>query len=619
MPISKDQDQSSETNVDTKTDKLGENLSFDRKEFLDKNIASAQTDSVHIKAEKIESPANSLDQWAKSIFEPERNNLDAPTTAELSRFGLKTPQDVIRFLRSPAGETVIAEMGAQLAEEKALERRQQLMHLEHSLLIHRLLALLFLWYLNKETHASEQIRDLIQQQNQRAIENAGSQPSSRPSSTNDNRVTLRETIANYERALQAVDSRRAALQQEQEELKKEEFKLTEQGKSLEEKYDTFEEAIKEFEQPEEEELTETEIDEKISKLTEEMNAQVEKLFEIEEENAETLAFKNAHNALNLKLANYHDRKAVMQGEKIYVDEEGQIVTSFKKAAFIFNIKQKDEQIVRIKDDVYLLKSEQNSSLINSNPELAKRQYEMARQNTPKVVKENDKLYLLKPGQDWNSVKESLELMHQAQKEYEYTKQDLMTVKKIIHYHKDAEHSMHDEKVVTVRTKVANNIEELRSMDNHRIVLESNIATANALLNSPQLSQTITKPASTSISTSNRHTLNQAPVTAYYRTKLNEIKNKTEVFFKDLEPLLNALPQSEEHKSILRNIPRSGPIPFQTMQSILTYMERFGIDATNPAVTRIQNPSELAKQTNQENNREIELTPFNLNPSPYKRS
>ncbi|MDP3267732.1 MAG: hypothetical protein Q8M40_01655 [Legionella sp.] len=618
MPISKDQDQSSGLNVDTKTDILGEHPSFDRKESLVENISSAKTGSVHIKEEKMESPANSLDQWAKSIFEPERNNLDAPTTAELSRFGLKTPQDVIRFLRSPAGETVIAEMGAQLAEEKALEKRQQLMHLEHSLLIHRLLALLFLWYLNKETHASEQIRDLIQQQNQRAIENAGSQPSSRPSS-NDNRVTLRETIANYERALQAVDTRRAALQQEQEELKKEESRLTEQGKSLEEKYDTFEEAINDFEQPEEEELTEVEIDERISKLTEEMNAQVEKLFEIEEENAETLAFKNAHNALNLKLANYHDRKAVMNGEKIYVDEEGQMVTSFKKAAFIFNIKQKDETIVRIKDDMFLLKSGQDSNLINSNPGLAKRQYEMARQNTTKVIKENDKLYLLKPGQDWNSVKESLELMHQAQKEYEHTKQDLMTVKKIIHYHKDAEHSMHDEKVVTVRSKVANNIEELRSLDNHRIVLESNIATANALLNSPQLSQTIPKPASTSITTSNRHALNQAPVTAYYRTKLNEIKSKAEVYFKDLEPLLNALPQSEEHKSILRNIPRSGPIPFQTMQSILTYMERFGIDATNPAVTKIQNPSELAKQTNHETNREIELTPFNMNPSPYKRS
>ncbi|HRD69540.1 MAG TPA: hypothetical protein PK657_05315 [Legionella sp.] len=617
MPISKDQNQSPEVIVDTMSDKSEERLFSAKKDFLGENMASALSDSVDIKSETKLSQTNSLEQWAKSIFEPE-NNLDAPTTAELSRFGLKTPQDVIRFLKSPAGETVIAEMGAQLAEEKALERRQQLMHLEHSLLIHRLMSLLFLWYLNKETHASEQIRDLIQQQNQRAIENAGSQPSSRPSSTNDNRDNLRATIANYERALQAVDSRRAALQQEQEELKKEESKLAEQGKSLEEKYDTFEEAINDFEQPEEEELTAVEIEERIAKITEEMNAQVVKLFEIVEENAETLAFKNAHNALNLKLANYHDRRAVMQGEKIYVDEEGQTVTSFKKAAFIFDIRQKDEKIVRIKDDIFLLKSGQDSNLINSNPELAKRQYEMARQNTNKIVKENDKLYLLKPGQDWNSVKGSPELKHQAQKEYDDSKQDLMTVKKIIHYHKGAEHSMHDEKVEAVRSKSANNIEEIRSIDNHRIVLESNMATANALLNSPQLSQTIPKPASTSISTSNRHALNQAPVTAYYRTRLNEIKSKAEVYFKDLEPLLNALPQSEEHKSILRNIPRSGPIPFQTMQSILTYMERFGIDATNPAVTKIQNPSELANQNNMESNREIELTPFNMNPSPFKR-
>ena len=90
------------------------------------------------------------------------DNLKSPELASqfLSRFGLKGPEDIKTFLRSPAGETVKEELGHELFIEQKREERQEQMLREKQKRQNRLIALLLLYLAAKSSHAKE-LRDYI--------------------------------------------------------------------------------------------------------------------------------------------------------------------------------------------------------------------------------------------------------------------------------------------------------------------------------------------------------------------------------------------------------------------------------------------------------------------------
>ena len=51
---------------------------------------------------------------------------DLTPTATISRFGIKSPKDIVTFLRSPAGDSLMTKMGTQMAIEKSLDDYLQL-------------------------------------------------------------------------------------------------------------------------------------------------------------------------------------------------------------------------------------------------------------------------------------------------------------------------------------------------------------------------------------------------------------------------------------------------------------------------------------------------------------
>ncbi len=87
----------------------------------------------------------------------EELNKDSPALATqfLSRFGLRGPEDIQIFLDSPAGETVKEELGAILAEEKAMQEYEEFRRQELEKRRQRMLALLMLYLASKSSHAKK--------------------------------------------------------------------------------------------------------------------------------------------------------------------------------------------------------------------------------------------------------------------------------------------------------------------------------------------------------------------------------------------------------------------------------------------------------------------------------
>jgi effector protein LidA len=89
-----------------------------------------------------------LEQRADLIYK----NLDSTA---ISRFGIKSPSDVVTFLRSPAGDSLMAEIGKQMAIERSRQENNELQIREQELLMHRIQAALFLWSIEKQAYADE--------------------------------------------------------------------------------------------------------------------------------------------------------------------------------------------------------------------------------------------------------------------------------------------------------------------------------------------------------------------------------------------------------------------------------------------------------------------------------
>ncbi|MCL5272701.1 MAG: hypothetical protein M1486_05290, partial [Gammaproteobacteria bacterium] len=154
-----------------------------------------------------------LDEWVDMAFEfDKKSNEDFRPTLNLGRFGLKTPEDVKKFLHSPAGEAVISEMGAKLSLDKAIQEEQQLEQREHRLLMSKIKAILFLWYLESKSHASSKVKEAIMQQNEKAIENAKTHDPEKPATATKQAInSVDSTMESFFEALKAIQAKETKL------------------------------------------------------------------------------------------------------------------------------------------------------------------------------------------------------------------------------------------------------------------------------------------------------------------------------------------------------------------------------------------------------------------------
>ncbi|CEG56457.1 hypothetical protein [Legionella fallonii] len=593
----------------------------------------------HEKEMKTKSP---LDKWADLIYknidkevkaEKSATPKDLPSTKgelsstpkeqsptiTLSRFGIKSPKDVAIFLRSPAGDSLISEIGMKMAEERSLEEYHQLELREQQMLMKRMQAAFFHWYLEKKAHAHDKQKEIVLEQNKKAIKDSAKTSTPPAAATKASNVAQRaglmQSINDYEQALQNNKEKEKALIKEREGLDEKLDKLNAEGELITFKYNVYDAQLADFESVlgEFEKLIDTDpkaahahIQPHLDNIRNKMDEyllHVEDLIKDNQDEEASILMK-MHTALGLKIASHHDMVAVKNKDKYYVGADGKEVDSFKEAHYVLNTHK------------------------NTNDEALKAiAPELRRERIHKD--ENKNYYLLKPGQTWDSIKDNIAEKAEAHKRFKHREPELMIVKNLVHHNKKLETEVHKEQVEDVQGQIKTNEKEKQLANNQKNIIESSLARDKQMLQ--QLDSTDANTLNTTSPTlTPRPTVTGGPsapqpskasAAHVYKEKIDLVKQMSKVTPEQLLNLADQAPgvQRVPARNFLmseierRNLPRTAPIPYQTMQFLLKNLERFGVDATKPSVTNIKNPTEIRKETEQVQEARTAPTPFSIKP------
>ncbi len=541
---------------------------------------------------------------------------DLIPTVTVSRFGIKSPKDIVTFLRSPAGDSLMTKMGTQMAIEKSLDDYLQLERREQELMMHRIRAAFFLWALEKKAHAHDKQEEIVLEQNAKAIKNSGK--TSTPTTTSSTptaaqRAGLLQAIDDYQRALAKNQERQKELADERGELDKKLGKLNAEGELITFKYDLFEAQLADFDNFLAEcakldpKASDKEIEQHITMVKQKMEdylLHVEDLIMKNQDEEASLVMK-MHVALGLQLATQHDRLAVKDEKKYYVREDGSEAKTFEEAHYVL--------------DTHLHTQDESLKAIA---------LELRRERIHKD--ENKKYYLLKPGQTWDSIKDNEDAKNEAHKKFEHKKPELMVVKKLVRHNKGLETEFHQERVDDVKEKIQTNEKERQLANNQKNVIESSLAQCNAQLQ--QLDNDVkalntTTPTPRPVPTPTVTGGPSAPKPTKTLSTAQNYKEKLEMFKQmpklsmtpeQLLDLAGQAPKTQRTDALQyvqseiarQRFPSSTPIPPVAMQSLLQNLERFGVSATKPSVTAIKSPRELAKEPERSS---TAPTPFSINP------
>lgn len=568
-----------------------------------------------------------IDKWADLIY----NNLDnavkvgqtapkvgtPPTqdltpTVTMSRFGVK-PHNIREFLVSPAGKGLMTNIGMKMAAEKSLEDYRQLELRERELMMHRIRSAFFLWALEKKAHAHDKQEEIVLAQNAKAIKNSGQTPTPTASSTTNTtqKLGLMQAIDDYQKALEKNQEERTKLANERNELDTQLNKLHAEGELIDFKYNLFEAQLADFDDflskcsKLDSQLSDKEIEQHIEQVRQKMEEYLVHVDDLimNNQDEEASILMKMHTALGLQLATHHDMLAVRDQKKYYVREDGSEAKSFEEAHFVLNTNLHTE----------------DEALKSIAPELRRE----------RIHKEGNKYYLLKPGQTWDSIKDNDEARNEAHKRFEHKKPELMVVKNLVRHNKGLETDVHQERVQDVKDKIQTNENQSQLNNNQKNVIESSLAQSRAALqqlNNDIKAQNATtptpvpKPVPTPTVTAGPSSPKPQPkasVAQTYKEKLELFKKmpQLEMTGEQLLTLAGQAPGDQagparkyvKEQLAQQNIPRSAPIPYQTMQSLLKNLERFGVSASKPSVTPIQSPRELQEEARRGPN------PFSTNP------
>lgn len=384
------------------------------KQMLD---ADLKNDSVHNVASKLHNLSlnesknapqktqaksiDSLEQWVNKLFD-----MEYPTVS-LGRYGMKTPADVIKFIKSPAGEVLIGEMKTQFAEELRTREEIQLKQREESFFKLLLRVSLILMYIENKAHAAEKVKELILEQNKKSVELAKNV--SKPTESNIKKQQKNQLAADYDRAINSMAQRQDSLTMDMAELQREQQHLEQLAAEIDSKFELFAEGLSANELHDEE-PSQVALEEHLAAVEGELEAVYNQL----DINPEDAVAKIQASKLNLQHIDLRDRLNVLNGNKYLVNMHGDEVSSFKDHAFILD-------------------------------------------RTMKLVVENGVNYLIRQNQDWEKVKENPEAKHRAQQKAESL--DNLGAKKICQHHHRAELNKHQSFVDVLSRKIEQCIQE----------------------------------------------------------------------------------------------------------------------------------------------------------------
>lgn len=502
-----------------------------------------------------------LDKWAESLFSNEQAN----PTVELSRFGLKSAKDVITFLHSPAGEVILGEARAEIAHQQAIQQAEQLRLQEQKTQSHRLHALLTLMYLNKKVHARKKDLQELIKQSEDAIKKA-STPTTATPSLEQQAQTHKELLNSYEFAFKTINQDIKELEGQLAQLQQDKATIDEKYVAYEAKMDEAENNIEQWSLEDPATVTEK-IQLAMSALDEAEKGQAAEIQQITPESSEEAMRTKPQTLMSNQLQKliYGERLSILKGDKFYVDHQGNETQSAKDARYIFPLEQK---------------------------------------NTLKF--EDGKAYLIKAGQDWEQIKQSPTAKDEARNAFKQAKQDLQAVpvRRAVNKNKATEHKVYEEKIAQTSKLLAEKSEVAMQIQNRMTFHQAQLANLRSQMSPNSINDNIQpRPTPTLGNTSSLTSSQPTPASAVspqFMQEMNQIRNQDNVTQKDFLRLANAAPRANRVAAVafvIANIPRTGNIPFQTIQDMLRNMERYGADSSKNSITNIVSPTELKSVNN----------------------
>lgn len=329
-----------------------------------------------------------FDAWVKSLLFEKKNSIDLRLpkenskdelmpTLNLGRFGLRTHKDVLIFLHSSAGEAMLSKLEGEIEINKALREGALFQIMIDSFLKLLLKAFFVSSFLNKRSLAAQQLKELILEQNELAIEKAKPKPYTSGTDSTDEAArneAFRKAMLEYD---QAVNDAMSFIAQG-EQLDSKMSKLLQEGQQIEDKYDLWEIGLDNFintKEVIEDFLNPNEIHQRLAVLSKDE----EKIVEMANNPKHVLSKglnKEHQNILN-KINALKNILSVQTGIKTFVDAQGKEVDSIDKAELILT---KGQKIVEEAGLFYLLNPDQTWESIKNNPRAkasAQERYDLA--------------------------------------------------------------------------------------------------------------------------------------------------------------------------------------------------------------------------------------------------
>ncbi|MBA2648599.1 MAG: hypothetical protein H0U75_03185 [Legionella sp.] len=435
----------------------------------------------------------SLETWVQDKFFSD----SSMSTVDLGQFGLNNAQQVVAFLKSPAGKVLESEAMMQAELQTAMLEEQQRLVIQHNVLMERLKALLFLWYTeDKSFEQHNQQLEIIAQQN--ASLHQGAQHAT-PKSHQDN---LQYSLNDYDAAIKELTQQRLETQAEMEQIDLEALEIDEKKQLLTDKYAVIDEVLADAElldnQPLDEEASESMIQRLHDKISPFHSASDELSQQSEASSSEILL-----NEISLLIRGV---SAVPRNERYLVNELGEEVQSFKDAAFVL---RKDHPTYK------------------------------------KMVQMDGQSYLLQEGQDWNSIKDNQQQRDEARQLFVSNRPvlGLLSIRNLAEHHQAREFMPINMQATALKTRRDENLQrgQLINQSLQNLNLErNNIINQLNALQKPSASPTPNMtPAKTATPQVQNNVVTQQ--TKQYKEELNNLKNKGQVTSDDIYTLANHAP------------------------------------------------------------------------------
>ncbi|WP_133127125.1 hypothetical protein [Legionella nagasakiensis] len=362
---------------------------------------------------KVELTATHLEQWFAKVEAGIREDAAANKSERLkaertspgliaryaSQYGFKNPEQLVAFLKSPAGETTKEVIGAQIAETIALQQELQQQLRDEEIRRHRLMAFLLLYFLSKRDAKAQELKERIQEeidkllQEERTIEKASTASPTPTAADYEARLApYRAQLANSLKELETLDEEMNVLEAKTEQIVSKYLNYATRVTSAEEEIHTLLNgrdlhALKDEEKP----SLHADIDRQIAAFTQKMETNALQIQRLVDESMHDGFVEQRHideglvekeflgrplleaarakieesTADNLHIAALKDLKSVLNGEKVFCARDGELVSSVDKAELVLpkdmaeDLRKKKEQLVEHEGKFYLIKQGQD--------------------------------------------------------------------------------------------------------------------------------------------------------------------------------------------------------------------------------------------------------------------